>query len=87
MGGLFWKLGIPNQILVAMMNSSGGMARPKLTIGGALSQALVSLLLAECNVSLIPKPPRRRGREACFHTMSLMGLFRRGMNGGWCQSW
>ena len=43
-GGDVAKDGTPNQILEAMMNSAGGMERPKLKRGGALSQALVSLL-------------------------------------------
>ena len=38
--------GIPNQILTTNGNSFGGMDRPKEGIGGALSQLLVSLLLA-----------------------------------------
>ena len=37
---------IPNQILTANGNSFGGMDRLKEGIGGALSQLLVSLVLA-----------------------------------------
>ncbi len=40
------KVGRPSQILVAIMNSLVGMERPRLGMGGAFSQLLVSLLLA-----------------------------------------
>lgn len=52
--GLEEKVGRPSQILVATMNSLGGIERPKLGMGGARSQQPVSLLPARVDNLALP---------------------------------